>query len=66
MVTFGGVDTYYDYDEKCWKYRRLGGGPVHNESDCPLPADHPPKKKAARAKQKHHSDSTARSADVRV
>jgi hypothetical protein len=29
VVTVGGVDTYYDYDERCWKYRRLGGGPVH-------------------------------------
>ena len=28
MVTVGGVDTYYDYDEQRWKYRRLGGGPV--------------------------------------
>jgi hypothetical protein len=28
-MTVGGVDTYYDYDEGEWKYRRLGGGPVH-------------------------------------
>jgi hypothetical protein len=27
-MTVGGVDTYYDYDERQWKYRRLGGGPV--------------------------------------
>lgn len=72
MVTFGGVDTYYDYDEQCWKYRRLGGGPVHAESDCPLPADHPPNPKAdqppkpkAGRRQKHHSDTPARSAGVR-
>jgi hypothetical protein len=64
MVTFGGVDTYYDYDEQCWKYRRLGGGPVHDESECPLPADHPPNPKAGR-RQRHHSDTPARSAGVR-
>jgi hypothetical protein len=28
MITVGGVDTYYDYDDGQWKYRRLGGGPV--------------------------------------
>ena len=71
MVTFGGVDTYYDYDEQCWKYRRLGGGRVHDQSARPLPDDHLPddhlpKKKAGRAKQKHHSDPTARSADVKA
>ncbi|MEU8226292.1 hypothetical protein [Kribbella sp. NPDC048915] len=27
-MTIGGVDTYYDYDEQQWKFRRLGGGPV--------------------------------------
>ena len=27
-MTVGGVDTYYDYDERQWKFRRLGGGPV--------------------------------------
>ena len=27
-MTVGGVDTYYDYDEKQWKSRRLGGGPI--------------------------------------
>lgn len=37
MVTVGGVDTYYDYDEQCWKYRRLGGGPVHDRAVCPAP-----------------------------
>jgi hypothetical protein len=31
VVTVGGVDTYYDYDEQRWKYRRLGGGPVHDK-----------------------------------
>ena len=38
MVTVGGVDTYYDYDEQRWKYRRLGGGPVHAKPAIPLPA----------------------------
>jgi hypothetical protein len=66
MVTVGGVDTYYDYDEQCWKYRRLGGGPVHDQSACPLPGDHRPKAKSGRAKQKHHSDTSARSAGVRA
>lgn len=35
-MTVGGVDTYYDYDEREWKYRRLGGGPVRRKSTCPL------------------------------
>jgi hypothetical protein len=38
VVTVGGIDTYYDYDEKCWKYRRLGGGPVR-EQDCSIPTE---------------------------
>ncbi|TCC51452.1 hypothetical protein E0H73_40725 [Kribbella pittospori] len=32
MITVGGVDTYYDYDEQQWKYRRLGGGPIRVKS----------------------------------
>jgi hypothetical protein len=36
-MTVGGVDTYYDYDEKQWKSRRLGGGPVRREPVCPTP-----------------------------
>jgi hypothetical protein len=35
VITVGGVDTYYDYDECQWKYRRLGGGPVHPKPTCP-------------------------------
>jgi hypothetical protein len=31
-MTFGGVDTYYDYDEHQWKFRRLGGGPVRKHA----------------------------------
>ena len=36
MITVGGVDTYYDYDECQWKYRRLGGGPVRPKPACPI------------------------------
>ena len=38
-MTVGGVDTYYDYDERQWKFRRLGGGPVRRIPACPAP-DH--------------------------
>ena len=33
----GGVDTYYDYEEHQWKFRRLGGGPIHGLPVCPEP-----------------------------
>ena len=36
-MTVGGVDTYYDYEEKQWKSRRLGGGPIHRGPVCPAP-----------------------------
>jgi hypothetical protein len=36
-MTVGGVDTYYDYDEKQWKSRRLGGGPITSGPVCPAP-----------------------------
>jgi hypothetical protein len=36
-MAIGGVDTYYDYDERQWKYRRLGGGPVHKTVGRPEP-----------------------------
>lgn len=36
-MTVGGVDTYYDYDEKQWKSRRLGGGPIRREPVVPVP-----------------------------
>ena len=41
-MTIGGVDTYYDYEEKQWKSRRLGGGPIRRGPVCPAPrtADH--------------------------
>jgi hypothetical protein len=43
-MTVGGVDTYYDYEEKQWKSRRLGGGPIRRGPVCPAPrtADHQP------------------------
>jgi hypothetical protein len=42
QMTVGGVDTYYDYDEKQWKSRKLGGGPIRRGPVCPAPrtADH--------------------------
>jgi hypothetical protein len=42
-MTVGGTDTYYDYDEKQWKSRRLGGGPIDHGPVCPAPrtVDHP-------------------------
>jgi hypothetical protein len=41
-MTVGGVDTYYDYEEKQWKSRKLGGGPIRRGPVCPAPrtADH--------------------------
>ena len=39
MSTVGGVDTYYDYDEQRWKYRRLGGGPVRLKSRYAKPTE---------------------------
>lgn len=47
-MAVGGVDTYYDYDEKQWKSRRLGGGPIRREPVCPKPAT---PKKPTTAKQ---------------
>ncbi|WP_020392722.1 hypothetical protein [Kribbella catacumbae] len=43
-MTVGGVDTYYDYEEKQWKSRKLGGGPIRRGPVCPAPRtiDHPP------------------------
>ncbi|MEV6283183.1 hypothetical protein [Kribbella sp. NPDC051770] len=42
-MTVGGTDTYYDYDEKQWKSRRLGGGPIRRGPVCPAPrTEHQP------------------------
>lgn len=38
-MSVGSVDTYYDYDERRWKFRRLGGGPVHTARICPSPPE---------------------------
>ncbi|MFF0344709.1 hypothetical protein [Kribbella sp. NPDC004875] len=35
MITVGGTDTYFDYDERQWKFRRLGGGPIRPGAPCP-------------------------------
>jgi hypothetical protein len=42
-MTVGGVDTYYDYEERQWKSRRLGGRPVRSGPVCPVPASKSPK-----------------------
>ena len=52
-MTVGGVDTYYDYDEKQWKSRRLGGGPIRRGPVCPAP------KRPAAADQKAHPTRSA-------
>lgn len=36
-MTVGGVDTYYDYEDKQWKSRKLGGGPIRRGPVCPAP-----------------------------
>jgi hypothetical protein len=36
-MTVGGVDTYFDYDERKWKSRRLGGPPIPTGPVCPVP-----------------------------
>jgi hypothetical protein len=48
-MTVGGVDTYYDYEEKQWKSRRLGGGPIRRGPVCPAPrtTDHQPTERHA-------------------
>lgn len=60
-MTVGGVDTYYDYEEKQWKSRRLGGGPIRRGPVCPAPrtADHPPTDR--RPISRDHQDDKVRS-----
>ncbi|MEV8372265.1 hypothetical protein AB0P21_05980 [Kribbella sp. NPDC056861] len=43
-MAVGGVDTYYDYDERQWKSRRLGGRPVRIGPVVPVPAAKTPAK----------------------
>jgi hypothetical protein len=38
-MTVGGVDTYYDYQQRRWMHRRLGGGPVRPEPPATPEAD---------------------------
>ena len=40
-MTVGGIDTYYDYDQRQWMFRRLGGGPVRQVPVCPVVRDAP-------------------------
>ncbi|TDD22176.1 hypothetical protein E1218_19675 [Kribbella turkmenica] len=49
-MTIGGVDTYYDYDEKQWKSRRLGGGPIRQGPVCPTPSEQPGAEPVARVR----------------
>jgi hypothetical protein len=55
-VTVGGIDTYYDYDERQWKSRRLGGGPIRRGPVCPAPraAEHQPADRTGRSRD--HDD----------
>lgn len=61
-MAVGGVDTYYDYDERQWKYRRLGGGPVHKPVVCPEPADKQTEPaQTAAVRRGRHTSATAES-----
>ena len=54
-MSVGGVDTYYDYDEKQWKSRRLGGGPIRRGPVCPQPrGDEQPAREHAEPKPVTH------------
>jgi hypothetical protein len=57
-MTVGGVDTYYDYDEKQWKSRKLGGGPVRRGPVCPAPR--------TAAQEQHTTGPTTRSGNGRT
>ncbi|GAA0582125.1 hypothetical protein HPO96_08430 [Kribbella sandramycini] len=50
MPAVGGIDTYYDYNQRRWMYRRLGGGPVHTQHLTPPKPDPEPAKKPAKRK----------------
>ncbi|TCC30410.1 hypothetical protein [Kribbella sindirgiensis] len=61
-MAVGGVDTYYDYDERQWKYRRLGGGPVQKSVVCPEPADKPTEAaQTTTVRRERHTSATAES-----
>ncbi|WP_238334777.1 hypothetical protein [Kribbella amoyensis] len=54
------MDTYYDYEEKQWKSRRLGGGPIRRGPVCPAPrtVEHQADRRAAG--REHGKDDKAR------
>jgi hypothetical protein len=60
-MTVGGVDTYYDYEEKQWKSRKLGGGPIRRGPVCPAPrtADHQPTERRVAARDHSTKSRTA-------
>jgi hypothetical protein len=64
-MTVGGVDTYYDYDEGEWKYRRLGGGPVRPKRVRPDSAVNAGavRKQAAVPSRSHPKNATAEAGD---
>jgi hypothetical protein len=56
-VSVGGTDTYYDYDEKQWKSRRLGGGPIRRGPVCPAPrTEHQPAERHAAGRDRKARD----------
>jgi len=61
-MTVGGTDTYYDYEEKQWKSRRLGGGPIARGPVCPAPRtiEHPPTERRAATRDHHAKDDRVR------
>ncbi|MFC5264954.1 hypothetical protein EV644_105399 [Kribbella orskensis] len=56
-MTVGGVDTYYDYEEKQWKSRRLGGGPIRRGPVCPAPRTTDHQQTERRAAGRDHTTS---------
>ena len=64
-MVVGGVDTYYDYDEKRWKSRRLGGGPIRRGPVCPEPkATEASPQQGTRAGRASYPRTVARGADA--
>jgi hypothetical protein len=60
-MTVGGVDTYYDYEDKQWKSRRLGGGPIRRGPVCPAPRATEPKPHDRRTTGRDHEPTTTHS-----
>ncbi|WP_432944832.1 hypothetical protein ACQPXM_03945 [Kribbella sp. CA-253562] len=61
-MTVGGVDTYYDYDDKQWKSRRLGGGPIRRGPVCPAPrtVEHQPAERRTAGREHAARDEKAK------